>query len=274
MEHDCLVNIFSRLGLDDLTVGVPFVCKSWSRASANPHCWRTLDFGSLDLKPSSPFAKRCASLYYPSRFTFSGFLKLAIARSHGAALDLRFSPLFPASLQVLSCASNGCPKLKALGLPRICMEDEGRFFELLGKWRKLEWLEMESKPSMLANLARQIGHHCEKFQGLKIRGSIGKEDVAAIVESLPKLRFLDLSGSRLAKEEVLAVVDGCRDLKRFSLNDCLGFEADEEVKRRASGIEELELEGCRIGDEAAADEDGDLEQMMMYYDDCFLLWMF
>ncbi|PKU83855.1 F-box protein SKIP19 [Dendrobium catenatum] len=276
MQLDCLSIIFSKLGLDDLTTSIPFVCKSWSQVSSHPFFYQVLDFRFLNLNPSSSFSKIFSSQYSLPRFTFSSFLKLAMAQSHGAAFDLRFSSLFPPSMEVLSLASITCPRLKTLCLPRICFDDEVRFFNLLSKWRDLEWLAIESKPFKLREMAEQIGIHCSKFYGMKIRGFIRKEDVTGIVDFLPKIEVLDLSGSQIRKEEVLAIVDGCRGLKRLSLKECVGFEADEEVSRRARGIQVFEFDRCRVEDGLRNSEDQSevLEQTFMYFDDCFEMWMF
>ncbi|XP_020596988.1 F-box/LRR-repeat protein At3g48880-like [Phalaenopsis equestris] len=178
-------------------------------------------------------------------------------------------------MEVLSLASLACPKLKVLGLPRVNFDDEVRFLNLISKWRDLEWLEMDSKPRNLREIAEQIGIHCSRFYGIKICGLIGKEDVSGIVDFIPKIEVLDLSGSRIGKEEVLAILDGCRELKRLSLKDCVGFEADEEVRCRARGIKIFEFEGCRVEDElrASVDQSDALEQMFMYFDDCYEMWM-
>ncbi|KAK8968758.1 F-box protein FBW2 [Platanthera guangdongensis] len=282
MELDCLVAIFSKLGLDDLTAAVPFVCKSWSQASADPNCRRVLDFRRLDLKPSNPFARRFASQYSIPRFTFSGFLKFAVASSRRSAFELRFSPLFPPSMEVLSLASkeNRCPGMKVLGLPRISVDDESQFLNLIANWKDLELLEMDSKPAKLTEMMKLIDLHCKNLGGLKLRGWISRDEALGIADSLPKLRFLDLSGSHLSKEEILIIVDGCRELKKLKVNDCVGFEGeDEEVKKiRATAMDVFEHEGCVIGDDSLHqnhdESDGDLDLQFTYFDYCFETWMF
>ncbi|KAH0458496.1 hypothetical protein IEQ34_013811 [Dendrobium chrysotoxum] len=90
-------------------------------------------------------------------------------------------------------------------------------------------------------MAEQIGIHCEKFYGLKIRGLIEMNDAFGIVNYLPKIRNLDFPGFHIAKEEVLAIVDGCRELKRLSLKEYVGFKVDAESKKRAQGIAVFEF---------------------------------
>lgn len=158
------------------------------------------------------------------------------------------------------------------------MEGEEQLLKAISKWRELEVLEMESKPSVLSEMVKQIGVHCNKFQRLKLRGSITKEDVSMIVGSLQNLKWLDLSCCRLGREELLALVDGCKDLKKLAVRECIGFEVDEEIKERASGIELFEHEGSLI--EIACESEVEdarnisIEQMLMYFDDCYAMWLF
>ncbi|KAK8957093.1 hypothetical protein KSP39_PZI000386 [Platanthera zijinensis] len=275
LHLDCVFIIFSKLGLDDLTAVIPFVCKSWFQASSHPSLHKILDFTLLDLNSSSPLSKILSSQYSLHRFTFSGFLKLAMALSNGAADELRFSALFPPSIEVLSTASAACPSLKTLFLPRINFDDEARFLDLIPNWSDLECLEMESKPSNLGEMVKQIGANCGRFRGLKIRGSIDNADAQGIVNFLPKIESLDLSGSRMRREEALAILDGCRELKRFTVRDCVGFEVDDELQRRAAGIELFEFEGCRAEEKFRnfINHTEDLDYMLMHYGDCFELWM-
>ncbi|CAL5395016.1 unnamed protein product [Camellia sinensis] len=47
MNMDCLVNVFGRVGIESLLLDVPFVCKSWYKATLSPLCWQTLVFPSM-----------------------------------------------------------------------------------------------------------------------------------------------------------------------------------------------------------------------------------
>ncbi|PKA57013.1 F-box/LRR-repeat protein [Apostasia shenzhenica] len=255
MPTDCLAVIFSKLSLLDLTTAVPFVCKAWLQASSDPQCWKVLDF----------------------RISFPVFFNFALNRSRGAAVELRFPSHVSPSPEDLSLASQVCPGLKIVSLPRMGVDDEGHVLNLVERWKQLEVLEMESKPSVLPEMVKKIGLHCPNFHGLKLRGLIKKEDVAAIICYLPKLQQLDLSCCRLGREQLVSLVEGCRELKRLMVCDCVGFEADEEVKRKASGMEVFEHGGSRIEDDCEYDESVDevdaLEQMFMYYDDCYVMWL-
>ncbi|KAF6143783.1 hypothetical protein GIB67_016704 [Kingdonia uniflora] len=53
LDKDCLINILGRLGIKDLIYNVPFVCKSWYKASLDHECWKFLNLYAISL------TKRC-----------------------------------------------------------------------------------------------------------------------------------------------------------------------------------------------------------------------
>lgn len=71
------------------------------------------------------------------------------------------------------------------------------------------------------------------------------------------------------------IVDGCRELKRLTVRDCVGFEVDDDLQNRAAGIDVFEFEGCRGEEEFRnfIDRTEDLEYMLMHYGDCFEMGM-
>lgn len=246
MEIDCLVCIFQKLSMKDLTLSVPFVCTTWFRASLSPLCWRVLDLRQLDFMPLSKFGDQFASRYRVQCFSFSTFLKFAVRRSCGSAVELRFPLFFKVSMEDLVYASNECPRLKILGMDSLNLEDEMHFPKLVGKWKELQQLEIEFKPSSFPDLAAEISLNCKKFRGLSMTSSITKEDASAIVTYLPKLHNLNLSRSYLPKIELLAIMDGCKELETLGANDCIGFRPnDEDVMQRASGLK-FESKGSKL----------------------------
>ncbi|KAK9933206.1 hypothetical protein M0R45_020409 [Rubus argutus] len=44
LNKDCLLNILGRIDMESLLLDVPFVCKSWYKATLNPSCWKHLEF--------------------------------------------------------------------------------------------------------------------------------------------------------------------------------------------------------------------------------------
>ncbi|XP_042465918.1 F-box/LRR-repeat protein At3g48880-like [Zingiber officinale] len=267
MQADCLINIFRRLALGDLAVAVPFVCKSWYRASLDPSCWCRLNFRSFDFTPWSPFSCAFALRYHlHSPLSFSAFLCFSLHRSRGVVDQLTFPLSSAVSIHNLAYASVKCPRLKALALPdNLMLEDDLRIPELVRRWKDLEHLEMETKPSSFLEAVAEIGHNCPRFVGLKVRGLIGREDAKALARCLPELKHLELSKSYLTKDELLVVIGGCRKLETLTVKDCLRFQADDEILKLVSCIERFEHEGSTLLDDYGYEIDESEQQTGFFH---------
>ena len=44
LEKDYLLNVLTRVGTESMLYDIPFVCKSWYRASLDPSCWKIINF--------------------------------------------------------------------------------------------------------------------------------------------------------------------------------------------------------------------------------------
>ncbi|KAG0475494.1 hypothetical protein HPP92_015180 [Vanilla planifolia] len=184
--------------------------------------------------------------YFLPHFSFTYFLKFALRQSCKSVTELSF-PLKSTSLEDVVLATKECPKLKSVALPCLSSAEEVQISELVCKWRDVEQLKMESKPSNFPNLARNISLHCRNFRGLVVSGEITEVDALAIVCYLPMLKELDLSNSNLPKTELLTIIKGCKQLKKLNVNGCIGFEGDDkEILETASCIKEFNNEACKL----------------------------
>ncbi|XP_020599564.1 F-box/LRR-repeat protein At3g48880-like [Phalaenopsis equestris] len=246
MEADCLVEIFMKLGLDDLILSVPFVCKSWLAAVCHPLCWKKLDFRQLDVLPWSNFSKTFTLLYSLPYFSFTHLLKLAVKLGRNSVTELSL-PLKFISSEDLEFISNECPKLKSVALPILSSDNEILFSELMRKWKDLERLELKFNPSNFAELLKNISHYCNKFSELTVSGKISGEDAMAIVSFLPEIKKLNLSGSFLPKKVLLVIVEGCKELQELNVNGCVGFKGDDsEIRAKVSAIREFKDKHCKL----------------------------
>jgi len=118
----------------------------------------------------------------------------------------------------------------------------------------LEHLELDTKPSSsFPALAAQLALHCPGFASLKTSGAVKPEDAAALARSLPGLRSLCLDRSYLPREQLLAILAGCRGLREFIARGCVGFDdKDEEVLRRGARIQRFDVGGSKLVDDFAA----------------------
>ena len=105
LNLDCLLNIMGRIDMESLLLDVPFVCKSWHKATLNPSCWKHLVFpGNEKFSPWNSIngghesswgfqnlVKRFESEYRidGSRCSVTSFIKFIVKRSRGKATLLK-----------------------------------------------------------------------------------------------------------------------------------------------------------------------------------------
>ncbi|KAH0458497.1 hypothetical protein IEQ34_013812 [Dendrobium chrysotoxum] len=243
LASDCLVCIFCFVGLEELTVALPFVCKSWYEASLDHRCWKNLHFRELDFRSGSNFARIFMQEYgvRSSSFSFSAFMKMCVSRSRGSAVELTIPYIVGASIQRdLIYASIKCPRLKVLALPSLIEKDEKKLPQLISKWKELEILEIRGTPNSSLKLLEQIRINCPNFIGLHLCGLFNIIETRTIVRCMPRLKILVMNSSYLCKEDVMEILDGCKELEVFDISKCWGFVVDNEILKKASKIKKFE----------------------------------
>ncbi|XP_061992359.1 F-box/LRR-repeat protein At3g48880-like [Rosa rugosa] len=260
LEVDCLMNIFGRVGMESLLLDVPFVCKSWYKATLDPSCWQYLTFPDLTVDRYLDFdedgywctlIKRFVDEYRldESRFSVTAFVKFIISRSKGKAIYLRLSPC--ASEDVLKNAADECPALKLLSLPsRLVNRNASIIQEIIGKWTNLEYLVLGSSYN-LENFLGQISIHCKNLCLLSVANAdIGKDEAMAIVNLLPKLKQLILKKANIDRDDLVTLLQGCNELVLLDVSNCIGFdEEDEEIAKLASHIANFSSQGSTLYDD-------------------------
>ncbi|VVA25474.1 PREDICTED: F-box/LRR-repeat [Prunus dulcis] len=281
LNIDCMVNILGRVGMESLLLDVPFVCKSWYRASLNPSCWERLIFPDIKSSYSTLFVgiggKTLRWFHDPklerfihqyqideSHFSTTAFIKFVVNRSNGHATALRLPPC--ASETDLKYVSDVCGDLKAVGLPGDLVNDKsGVITELIGKWKRLEWLMLGSSYDLVKILS-QISIHCKDFWGLRVSNAdIFNDEAIAIVNFLPKIKHLILRKAEIDRDALMKLLQGCTELRVLDVSDCIGFsEDDEEILKLASHITNFSCKGSREYD---YDDDGFYEDGSFLFDD-------
>ncbi|PKA61967.1 F-box/LRR-repeat protein [Apostasia shenzhenica] len=246
LAYDCLVVVFSKLGLDDLAAGVPLVCKSWHGAAMDPQCWTTLDFEKLDFTSMSAFAARFKCEFHVKGFSFSSFFKLAVARSHGSASKIAIPSVPGNVLKKFDELNRRCPRIKELVLPTLLRREDKEIPAMIKKWKELEILQMKWKPTSFMEMLEQIRIHCPNFRGLQLCGFFERQDAAAMARCLPKLKRLKMRASVLRKEEMVMILEGCGELEIFDVTNCRGFVADNDIRNRGSRIKKFDYNGCKV----------------------------
>ncbi|KAK9933185.1 hypothetical protein M0R45_020389 [Rubus argutus] len=279
LDVDCLVSIFGRVGMESLLLDVPFVCKSWYKATLNPSCWQSLIFPELTTDPfgfnlEDTFIERFVNEYRldESRFSATAFIKFVISRSKGKATALRLSRC--ASEDALKYAADDCHLFSWVSCPngsgiapRFSENKSSIIQEVIGKWTHLEWLVLGSSYN-LENFLGQICIHCKDLSRLSVANAyIGKDTAVAIVSSLPKLKQLILKKANIGRDDLVTLLQGCKELVHLDVSDCIGFnEEDEEISKLASHIANFSSKGSTLFDYDDDDFDGTFYLDEVVYD--------
>nr|XP_004309902.2 PREDICTED: F-box/LRR-repeat protein At3g48880-like isoform X1 [Fragaria vesca subsp. vesca] len=282
LNTDCLVNIFGKVGVDSLLLDVPFVCKTWFRASLDPSCWEFPTFPKLwtdsyifdidyEDQDFNTFADRCAYQYQVRRSlcTVASFVQFIVNRSRGYSTSLRL-PVY-SSNEELRHIADVCPGLKVLALPRLVQTfNLNRILEIIGNWKYLETLFMADSFGM-EKILSQISICCKNFSCLHMFNTrISEDEAMEIVSHLPKLKQLSLINGHIGRDNLVKLLKGCKDLVLLDVRDCVGFdEGDAEILKLASHITEFSCEGSKSADKYYRDnyeEYGESELSADMYD--------
>ncbi|KAJ6749501.1 hypothetical protein OIU85_000170 [Salix viminalis] len=254
LEFDCLVNVLGRVDMESLLLYVPFVCKSWYEASLNPSCWKHLVFpqdmhSSWDVEDLTLIQK--FNLWYDiHKCSLYSFIKFVVGRSHGSCTDLSLPS--HCSEEVLKYIADECPALISLSLSAdhfLSSEYSCILPTLIGKWEHLESLWLANSDN-LVDIITQISLACSNFSGLNVSSAtIGEKEASAIVTNLPNIKSLILRGAEIDLENVVIILQGCRNLVHLDVRNCTGFISDDErVLELASNIKTFMCEGSRLDD--------------------------
>ncbi|KAH7857188.1 hypothetical protein Vadar_009970 [Vaccinium darrowii] len=114
--------------------------------------------------------------------------------------------------EALVYVAEECPDLRNLELPRNLDSDLMlKIPNLISKWKNLEHLTLNY--SFEIPIIAEISIHCKNFYSLTVRRArIGSDEASAIVTLLPNIRYLELSDGCVLNENLLRVLQGCKEL--------------------------------------------------------------
>ncbi|KAF9664458.1 hypothetical protein SADUNF_Sadunf16G0020900 [Salix dunnii] len=244
LEFDCSVNVLGRVGMESLLLDVPFVCKSWYKASLNPSCWKRLVFPQdIDLRWDFTLLDGFKEKYKIHKCSVDAFTKFVVGRSHGNCAGL----ILPngCTEEVLKC-----PALVFLSLPsdhNLSSEYLSILPTLIGRWEHLENLRLGNSEK-LVHIITQINLTCSKFSSLSVSSATtGEEEASAIVTNLPNIKSLILRGAWIHFRNLVIILQGCKNLVHLDVRDCTGFNSDDErVLELASNIKTFMREGSML----------------------------
>ncbi|THG17007.1 hypothetical protein TEA_026052 [Camellia sinensis var. sinensis] len=127
-----------------------------------------------------------------------------------------------------------------------CFEDE-IIPKLMSKWKALEILVLGSSLEMEEILA-ETAIHCKNLVAFAvISGYIEERHASAIVNLLPNIKRLSLRHAHMARENLVMILKGCKELEYLDVSFCEGFdEGDGEILKLASHISSFKDKGSSL----------------------------
>nr|GMD80195.1 F-box protein SKIP1 [Ipomoea batatas] len=241
----CLVNILSRLTLEERWRGPMLVCKPWLNACKDPSLNSVIDleshFGSVTELPrywTPEFERRIDSMLRSIALWSDGSLK-EIRLRHCSDRSLSLVAQSCAKLQVLSirsCAhvtdqvmakiALGCPLLREVDIS-YCYEISHESLALIGKnctnlqvlrRNLMNWLD----PSQHARIVpKEYLNACPQD---------GDSEAAAIAKYMPHLVTLELQFSKLTAKGLDLISQGCPNLEYLDLSGCANLNSRDIIK--------------------------------------------
>ncbi|CAL2280618.1 unnamed protein product [Prunus armeniaca] len=157
---DCLVKVSEKVGMESLLLDVPFVCKSWYKATLNSSCWQSLIFPDNELIFVSEYQidGDCCSVIT--------FLKFMINRSSRNATVLKLTKC--RTVEALEFAANVCPGLVTLSLSGDVLDNKHTNLELIWQVEKFGDLSKGSVQGREASsIVKLVPYQVLKFEGCK-----------------------------------------------------------------------------------------------------------
>ncbi|KAK0590175.1 hypothetical protein LWI29_023519 [Acer saccharum] len=238
LTHECLINILSRLTLEERWTGPMFVCRSWFSACKDPILHSVFDlqthFDSLVESPlwwSPDFEGRVDSMLR-SVADWSRACLAEIKTRHCSDRSLCFAAERCPNVEVLSIRS--CPNVTDDSMCRVAF-----------RWSQLRELDISYCYEISHESLEVIGRNCPKLKVLKRNlmnwldpsqhiGIVpneylnacpqdGDSEAATVAISMPNLEHLELRFSKLSARGLGSICEGCLNLECLDLSGCVNL---------------------------------------------------
>ncbi|CAA2963322.1 F-box SKIP1-like [Olea europaea subsp. europaea] len=253
LTHECLINILSRLSLEDRWRGIMRVCKTWLQACKDPNLNSV-----FDLETYIDSANEFPRFWTPAfERRVDNMVRSVVIWSDGSLTEIRVRHCSDRSLsliaqrcpniQVLSIKScpnvsdvvmaemaSGCPKLKELDIS-YCYEISDKSLATIGsrcpnlqilRRNLMNWLDPSQHAGIVPN------------EYLDACPQDGDSEAAAIGKFMPHLVQLELRFSKLTAKGLALISEGCLDLEHFYLSGCANL-TSRDIATATSNLKKL-----------------------------------
>ncbi|XP_065850885.1 F-box protein SKIP1-like [Euphorbia lathyris] len=251
--QECLINIFSRLTLEQRWRGPMLVCKSWLSACKEPSLNTAFD---LDYR----FNSRIES----SRWWIPDFemkmdcmLRSVVDWSDASLTEIRTRHCSDSSVNFVA---ERCPNLLVLSIRSCPNVTDASMFQIAVRCTKLREIDISYCYEISRESLVMIGRNCPNLKVLKrnflnwldpsqLVGIIpdeymnacpenGDEEAAAIAEFMPNLNHLELRFSKLTGKGLFTICEACLNIEFFDLSGCANL-ASRDIANAASSLKNL-----------------------------------
>ncbi|CAI9783031.1 unnamed protein product [Fraxinus pennsylvanica] len=235
LTRECLINILSRLSLEDRWLGAMRVCKEWLQVCKDPCFNSAFDLEThFDSVTDSP---RFWTPEFESRI--DNMIGSVVGWSGGSLTEIRVRHCSDRSL---SLVAQRCPDIQVLSIKSCPRVSDVIMAEIASGCPKLKELDVSYCYQISHKSLATIGSHCPNLHILRRNlmnwvdpsqhfGIVPKEylsaypqdgdsEVAAIGKFMPHLLQLELQFSKLTGKGLVLLSEGCRDLEYIDLSGC------------------------------------------------------
>ncbi|GAU18302.1 hypothetical protein TSUD_201900 [Trifolium subterraneum] len=239
LTRECLINILSRLTVEDQWRGAMLVCKSWFNAFNEPILHSVFNLDPYFDSPSE--SPRWWNLQFESKI--DSMLGSVVQWTHVFLTQIRIRHCSDRSLTLVaerSCPrvtddsvskiAVGCPKLRELDIS-YCYEITHESLVLIGrnctnlkilKRNLMNWLD----PSQHVGIV--------PADYLNACPQDGDSEAAAIANSMPHLECLEIRFSKLTAKGLNSICQGCPNLEYLDLSGCANLTSRDIVNASSS----------------------------------------
>ncbi|KAJ7979592.1 F-box family protein [Quillaja saponaria] len=253
LTHECLINILSRLTLEDRWRGTMLVCKSWFHAFKDPSLHSVFN---LDSQFES--AREFAHWWSPDfERNIDSMLRSVIDWSDGSLTEIRTRHCSDRSL---ASAAESCPNLEVLMIKSCPNATDDSISRIAFRCSKLRVLDISYCYEISHESLVLIGRNCPDLKVLKRNlmnwmdpsqhvGVVpneylnacpqdGDSEATAIANSMPHLEHLELRFSKLSAKGLASICRGCTNLEHFDLSGCANL-TSRDIANATSNLKHL-----------------------------------
>nr|GEU80198.1 F-box protein SKIP1 [Tanacetum cinerariifolium] len=250
LTHEILLNILTRLTIEDKWRGTMFVCKSWFHATKDPSLHAV-----LDLEPSFEARPSESAKWWNDGFErrIDRMVRCVVDWSHGGVREIRVRHC---SDRAISVVAQRCPNLEVLSIKSCPNVTDESMVKLASGCPKLKELDISYCYEISHESLLMLGRKCTNILTLKRNlmnwldpshhiGIVptsylnacpqdGDSEAAAIANLMPQLLHLELRFSKLTARGLALISERCKNLESLDLSGCVNVTSRDIVNSTAN----------------------------------------